>query len=392
MPPAKLLQEIDLEFQKRYGHAPEWVAAAPGRVNLIGEHVDYNDGWALPFAIDRSTAIAASRAAPGSATELQSMSRDRPVRVAEFRSLPGGGDDWANYVIGVMALGEQLFGPLPALQILVHSDLPSGAGLSSSAALTVATATLLEGVMGSRISGLKKAELCQRAEGLFAGVPCGLMDPYTSVHGITDHLLWLDCRVPSHRLIPFNSSELGLLVVDSQVRHSLADGAYAERRDQCYSAAEKLGVDSLREAFVRSEQLPWKRLTEVEQRRARHVISELDRTEQMVSALRRSDWARAGRLLYESHESLRDNYEVSCVELDVLVDAAQRRGAESGIWGARMTGGGFGGCLLALTRRDAVTTAARGLVDDYLAATGRSATWWEVHPSAGAALLRGATD
>jgi galactokinase len=375
-------------LQQRWGQPPAWLAAAPGRVNLIGEHTDYNDGFVLPMAIDRHVVIAAAPPATPGRPRLRLYSRelDGEVEVRLDGPVLPSGPAWANYVRGVLDGFLRRGAALPSLDAVVVSDLPLGGGLSSSAALEVAAATALEAASGWTLSPAEKALLCQEAEQRFAGVPCGIMDQLASTMGDRAGALLVDCQSGAVRAVPLPDAEAAVLVSNSQVQHALGDGAYARRRAECTEAARRLGVLSLRaadEAVVAAER---DRLGDPFFRRARHVTSENARTLAAAEALAAGDHRAAGRLMYESHRSLRDDYEVSCHELDVLVDIAREMGEAGGVWGARLTGGGFGGCTITLVRTDQAALVAATLSREYHRRTGRSTSPFLVRPAQGAHL------
>ena len=378
------------QFAKAYGHPPRWIAAAPGRVNLIGEHTDYNDGFVLPMAIERYALIAAAPAAAGAPrVELRSAEIiGQPVIIDLANPLqPFPKGTWANYPAGVLAgfLARGL--KLPGFDAIIHSTVPLGGGLSSSAALEVATATLLETITGQTLDPVEKALLCQQAEHQYAGVPCGIMDQFISVMGRKDHLLLLDCRSRKTELVPMSDPSVAILVTNTNVKHELTGGEYAQRRAQCEAAAKTLGIASLRDATAAALEQAKTRMDPVVFRRARHVIGEIERTPRAAQAIRVSDWTRAGQLMYASHDSLRDDYEVSCAELDAVVEIARGIGPKGGVFGCRMTGGGFGGCTVALVKTDAVDAITKKIGGDYKRKTGIAATIFESRPAAGATML-----
>jgi UDPglucose--hexose-1-phosphate uridylyltransferase len=375
-------------LQQRWGQPAAWLAVAPGRVNLIGEHTDYNGGFVLPMAIDRHVVVAAAPAPAGARPRLRVWSRELQAEVEVRLDSPvlPAGPAWANYVRGVVDGCLRRGLPVPALDMVVVSDLPLGGGLSSSAALEVATATALEAACGTAMSPVDKAHLCQEAEQRFAGVPCGIMDQLASSLGDASGALLVDCESEAVRLVPLPASELALLVSNSQVTHALADGAYALRRAECASAARILGVASLRAATVEAVEAARQQLGEPLYRRARHVTSENARTLAAAEALDAGDHRSAGLLMYESHRSLREDYEVSCHELDVLVDIAREMGEGGGVWGARLTGGGFGGCTITLVRADQAALVAATLSREYTRRTGKQTTPFLVRPAQGAHL------
>ncbi len=384
----ELVQATAHDFKKAFSRDPQWVAAAPGRVNVIGEHTDYNDGFVLPMAIDRYTVIAASPNGTDKIT-LRSAAGDGIASVDLTQPLkPGPKGYWANYPMGViagfLARGLKLVG----FDAVLHSTVPLGGGLSSSAALEVATATLLEAITGQKLDPVDKALLCQKAEHDYAGMPCGIMDQFISVMGKQDHLLLLDCRSRRPELVPMTDSSMALLIVNTNVKHELTGGEYAKRRAQCEQAAKVLGVASLRDATADMLERARGRLEEVVFRRARHVISEIERTVHAAEGVRASNWPTVGQLMYASHASLRDDYEVSCPELDAVVEIAQAIGPKGGVSGCRMTGGGFGGCAVALVRTDAVAAVSERIAAEYERRTRIKPTLFVSRPAAGAAVLK----
>jgi galactokinase len=252
----------------------------------------------------------------------------------------------------------------------------------------VATATLVEAMTGVALDPIEKALLCQKAEHDFAGVPCGIMDQFASTFGRADHLMLLDCRSQKIEHIPLQDPAITVLIINSNVKHELSGGEYAERRAQCESAARKLGVTSLRDAAFPQLKVRARQLEDVEFRRARHAISEIARTVKAAAALKAGDWLEVGRLMYASHDSLRDDYEVSCRELDVLVNEARRIGADAGVIGSRMTGGGFGGCTVSLVDTAKVDAIADRLLEEYRESTGIEASALTSRPARGAHVIR----
>ncbi len=379
------------EFEKAFARAPRWVAAAPGRVNVIGEHTDYNDGFVLPMAIERYTVIAAAPAAgAGQIVRLRSTLGDGVAAIDLRRPLsPAPKGTWFNYPLGVIA-GFLARGARPGgFDALIHSNVPFGGGVSSSAALEVATATLLEAMTGRTLDPLEKALLCQKAEHDYAGMPCGIMDQFISVMGRKDHLLLLDCRSRKPELVPMTDPSVALLITNTNVKHELTGGGYAKRRAQCEEAAQALGVPSLRNATAGMLQSADGKLDPVVYRRARHVIAEIERTVRAAQAVRASNWPALGQLMYASHASLRDDYEVSCAELDAVVEIAQTIGPNGGVLGCRMTGGGFGGCTVALVRADALDAVSDRIADGYEKRTQIKPSLFVSRPAQGATLLKG---
>jgi galactokinase len=339
------------------GPRGEFLVVSPGRVNLIGEHTDYNDGFVLPLAIDRGLRIAVRRRDDGRAV----LTSDRAAGVVEIdlaAPLQPGRTDWGRYVEGVCAGYRRLGWDLPGFAAAITADLPSGGGLSSSAALEVGMATAIEALCGRSLAAVERALLCQRAEHEFAGVPCGIMDQFAVALAQPGAALLIDCRDRETSDVPLGD-EVAVLVIDSGVSHALADGGYAARRRECEAAACGLGVRSLRDVTLLAWRAAERTLPEPDRRRARHVVTENVRVLAFAAAARGGDWATAGRLMNESHASLRDDFEVSCRELDLICEAVAPL---EGVHGCRMTGGGFGGCAVALVdavRAGAVVAAAR---------------------------------
>ncbi len=340
-------------FAKHFGSAEGVrVYRAPGRVNLIGEHTDYNLGFVLPIALDLATWVAAAPSSDGhlhAYSEAKDETWDWPV--SQFGDLKPAGH-WTDYVAGVAQQLIRLGMPVEGCKLLIRSNVPDGAGLSSSAAIEVSTALAL--LHGRAIEPLELAKLCQRAEREFVGVPSGIMDQYISVFGKADSAVLIDCRSLEHELVPLPADGVQIWAVNSMVRHALGQSAYRERVEQCAMAVDAIArrypeVKSLRDATM--PQLESTPLPSVIMRRARHVISENMRVKLFVNAARRGDLSRMGELFQESHLSMQHDYEISCDEIDFLVQDAI--GVE-GVYGARMTGGGFGGCTVNLVRPDAV--------------------------------------
>jgi galactokinase len=392
----ELAVRVAEQFAKTYGRPSRWIVAAPGRVNLIGEHTDYNDGLVLPMAIERYTVMAADRplAAPkdgegGAWTITIHDSRaNETAQIDVSKPVARGEPKWSNYIRGVIAgyLSRDI-NP-GGLDVLLHSTVPLGGGLSSSAALEVCTATLIEAVTGRKLDAVEKALLCQKAEHEFAGVPCGIMDQFISVMGRENHLLLLDCRSRKTEHVPMNDPSVTVLIVNTNVKHDLAGSEYHARREQCETAAKILGVPSLRNATPDALEDSRGRLDEVIYRRARHVISEIERVVYAAEGVRASNWPTVGQLMYASHDSLRDDYEVSCRELDAVVEIAGDIGIKDGVYGCRMTGGGFGGCCVALVKTDAVETISKRVASDYKANTGIEVTIFSSRPAAGATVVK----
>ncbi len=374
-------------FSKCFGRSPRWIVAAPGRVNLIGEHTDYNDGFVLPMAIERYTMLAADRSAERQVT-LNSMTTGETATFSLRPKVAKGEPGWSNYVRGVIAGFQQRGKKISGFDALIESTVPFGGGVSSSAALEVATATLLEVIEGVALEPMEKALLCQKAEHDFAGVPCGIMDQFTSVMAQPDHALLLDCRSRTSVAVPMTDPEITVLIINTNVRHKLADGEYASRRAQCQVAAKAMGVPALRDATLKLLASTKNRMAPVAYRRARHVITENERTQQAAGAIRSGQWDVMGELMYASHISLRDDYEVSCRELDVVVEIARSIGMKEGMIGCRMTGAGFGGCAVSLVKTEAVAAITRRMDESFEQKTGSQPSIFSTRPAGGARNLK----
>ena len=384
-----LTAHITAEFQKHYGRLPRWIVAAPGRVNVIGEHTDYNDGFVLPMAIERYAIMAADPAAAPGAINIYDAHFQETAKIDISASVTKGQPKWSNYIRGVLAGFQKRGEKIPALDVAFMSTVPLGGGLSSSAALEVCTATLMEAATGKTIDPIEKALLAQKAEHDFAGVPCGIMDQFISALGREGHLLLLDCRTRKTELVPMSDPSVALLVINTNVKHELSGGEYAERRAQCEEAAKNLGVKSLRDVSPDQLEKGKGKLSEVVYRRARHVIGEIERTVHAAEGIRASNWPGVGNLMYASHASLRDDYEVSCAELDAVVEIAEDIGYQGGVYGCRMTGGGFGGCCVALVKAGAVDAITKKIAADYKIKTGIEASIFSSRPAAGATIIKG---
>jgi len=373
--------EIKKEFLETFDYLPDIIAAAPGRVNLIGEHIDYSDGFVLPFAIkDRTYCAIGIRG--DRKVRITSMQRNNKIIETSLDEIePGLSGDWERYPLGVIwALHLER-----GIDLMIDGQVPLGAGLSSSAALECSVATALNQLfsLGNSLEDL--ARLAQLAENQYVGVPCGIMDQSVSLMARSGYALLLDCRDLTTSNIEFDlaASDLELLIIDTQAHHSLTDGGYAERRSACESVVAKLGINSLRDLSLDKLESSRKLLTEIEYLRARHAVTETNRVINAVNSLQAKDFASLGRLLNESHLSLRDDYEVSCPELDCAVDSA----LEAGALGARMVGGGFGGSAIALIN-SAHTSRTISAIDKAFAENGFiSPRFFTSLPSQGAEII-----
>lgn len=378
-------ETIRARFTETFGRAPEVITRAPGRVNLIGEHVDYHDGLVLPIAVEQSTWVAVASRKDSAATAVA-------LDLGERASWPIDGwsreqqPHWSSYIAGVAAILRRQSPWLDGFDLVVASDVPRGVGLSSSAALEVSTGLALTSIAGEPLDSNEFVDLCRAAEHEFAGVPCGIMDPTASLLARAGCALLLDCRTRAVEHVPMSLEDCVLLLADSGVRRELADGAYAERQRECaagleYFRARSASVRSLRDVSSQSARTHASQMDPLAAARAMHVTGEIERTRAAADALRRSDAKTLGRLMSESHESLRDLYQVSCAELDAIVDAVRPL---PGVFGARMTGAGFGGCAIVLARASSERLVRAALLDG---TTPRARSVIAVHPGAGASII-----
>lgn len=396
-----LLDETIADFQKQYRSKPKWLVFAPGRVNLIGEHTDYNDGFVFPMAIERYTIIAAgpSQNVPERNDKNQKIAQIRTKNLNQTSSFllegeiqPAEKVRWSSYVQGSIACSLEKELNVEPFCAVLNSNVPIGGSLSSSASLEVAVATLMEAMSGQTLNPVDKALLCQKAEHLFAKMPCGIMDQFISTLGVKDHAMLLDCRSLVPKMIPLLDPSIVVLITNSNVKHSLTGSEYPERRQSCEEASRILGVTKLRDVSPDMLESSREKLLGLENgdryyRRAKHVVSEDIRTQTMAQALIAADWEKVGEQMYASHESLKIDYEVSCPELDVLVDIAKSIGFDGGMIGSRMTGGGFGGCMVSLVRADQVDDVSETIRTGYFSKTGIKPTIFATRPAQGASIL-----
>lgn len=380
---ASLVERVR-SYAHHQGLDVEGVWSAPGRVNLIGEHTDYNDGFVLPFGIQQRTAVALS-ARTDRMIRVVSTHSDEAVEVSLDELHPDVLHDWSAYPLGVAwAIGESGhdLSQVHGVTIAIDSDVPLGAGLSSSAAIECAVAVALRDVWRVNASDSELARICQRAENVAVGAPTGIMDQSVSLMAQAGHALFLDCRDLSTQAIPFDLQAAGLtiVVIDTQVKHSHATGGYASRRAACEQAAATLGVTALRDASLDQLEAARDELSDEVFRRARHIITENDRVLSTVDSLTSFGPRAIGDLLVASHKSMRDDFEISCPELDLAVDTA----LQSGAIGARMTGGGFGGAAIALVETAQAEPLIHAVVGAFEAAGYQQPYCFSVTPSEGA--------
>ncbi|CAM5567560.1 galactokinase [Streptomyces purpurascens] len=382
-------ETVAARFSELYGAEPHGVWAAPGRVNLIGEHTDYNDGFVMPFALPHTAVAAVSRREDG---VLRLHSADVEGGVAELRMddlSPESDKNWTAYPAGVVWALREAGHAVTGADIHLSSTVPSGAGLSSSAALEVVVALALNDLFSLGLRGWQLARLCQRAENVYVGAPVGIMDQTASACCEAGHALFLDTRDLSQKQIPFDLAAEGmrLLVVDTQVKHSHSEGEYGKRRAGCEKGAALLGVNALRDVAYDDLDEALSRLGDEEEvrRLVRHIVTENERVERAVSLLESGDDTRAiAPILVEGHASLRDDFRISCPELDLVVDTA----LASGALGARMTGGGFGGSAIVLAEETDVDAITKAVTEAFAAAGFTAPRVFEAVPSAGARRVR----
>ncbi|MCQ6269768.1 galactokinase [Pseudarthrobacter sp. R1] len=381
-PESTAVEDLAARFTREFGGVAAGVWQAPGRVNLIGEHTDYNEGFVLPFAIDRTARVAVA-VRPDNTVRLLSTYGDQGVVTTSLDSLqPGSAKGWTKYPLGVMwALRQRGIG-VPGVDLLLDSNVPLGAGLSSSHAIECAVISALNELTGAGLEAEDMVLATQQAENDFVGAPTGIMDQSASLRGSKGHAVFLDCRDQHVSLVPFETepADLVMLVIDTKVSHSHADGGYASRRASCELGAEVLGVKALRDVQVADLEEAAGLLDEVTFRRVRHVVTENDRVLQTVDLLAGQGPAAIGPLLDASHASMRDDFEISCPELDLAVEASRANGAI----GARMTGGGFGGAAIALTPVGAEQKVRDAVVQAFAGAGFTAPDIFTVTPAAGA--------
>jgi galactokinase len=362
--------QLPEKFAALFGTAPI-VIQAPGRVNLIGDHTDYNDGFVMPAAIPFHTTVAIA-ARTDERLVIFSENYGEQVEFATAEFPPAARRHWSDYIVGVASKLKEQGIRAGGANLLIRGDVPQGSGLSSSASLEVAVCQALLEVAGQSMTGTEMALLCQRAENEFVGARCGIMDQFVSVHGERDHALLLDCRSLEYSQQPL-PPEVRVVICNTMVRHSVAEGEYNQRRRECeagahFFAERRLAVKALRDVSMEEFQKYADALPETIRKRCRHVISEDARVIEAAAALRRKDLVEFGRLMGESHSSLRDDFEVSCRELDAMVDLAKEI---DGVYGARMTGGGFGGCTVNLVKGGSMENFQTKIASEYERATGQ---------------------
>lgn len=388
----KNTNRLELEFVNRFGHSPEFIVSAPGRVNLIGEHTDYNDGFVFPAAIDKYVYLVGCQR-PDRQVHLHALDMDEECILSLDSPDTSGTPAWSNYLKGVAhLLQEQVLNcmdqTLKGMSGVITGNVPIGAGLSSSAALSVASSLAFLGVCGLQLDGtgtntnsaattielppIELAALCQRTEHEFAGVNCGIMDPTISLLGKSDHALFLDCRSLEYTHVPLNLEDILIVICNTNVKRELASSEYNKRRTECERGVEIMqqwipAITSLRDVTLDDFKKHEANLPKITLKRCKYVVAENIRVQNAVNALTTKNINTFGTLMNESHAGLRDVYEVSCDELNILTEIAQ---SIDGVIGARMTGAGFGGCTVNLVHQDSVETLRKRITGTYTQRTG----------------------
>ena len=386
----KSVQMVQQIFEEKFGAGSRiLIGQAPGRVNLIGEHTDYNDGFVFPMALDFKMTMAA-RKRNDQLVKIYSIDHQEQVEFelngAIFHDQKA---TWSNYLRGVMEILRQAGVELCGVEIAFHGDVPQGAGLSSSAALEVVTVVVLQALIGFKFTPLELAKLCQKAENQFVGMNCGIMDQFISMMGEENHALFLDCRSLEYQQVPLELDDCRIVICHSGVKHSLVDSEYNQRRKECEAVVTALQnafpeIKALRDANLSQLAAVCERITETEYQRAYHVISEDNRVLESITALKAGNLVEFGNLMNASHDSLRDDYQVSCSEIDLLVELAR---VVPGVLGSRITGGGFGGCTVNLIKAAAIPEFTEKLAQEYQAQTGIKPRFYISTAANGAKIL-----
>ena len=379
-------RDLAVEFAYRFGRAPT-VSRAPGRVNLIGEHTDYNGGFVMPAALEFATLTAASQRSDRR-LQVYSMIMDETREFDLDSPPPGPTGDWSDYIVGVALMLESSGRNLSGADLIVWSDVPIGAGLSSSAALEVSCAHALLTESGLPFDPIEIAQICQRAENDFVGMRCGVMDQYIACCGVAGHALLIDCRSLASRHVAI-APNLRILIANSGVRHQHAGGEYNLRREACEEGVRLLSrylgpIQALRDVTPQQLESKRRKLPELIYRRCRHIVTENARVLEAERALETGDFVACGRAMNASHLSMRDDFEITCPEVDMLAGLAQN---VKGVYGSRMTGGGFGGCTISLIEEWAIDKTSQMLTDGYRIAMGRDVDIYVCAPSDGAQLI-----
>ncbi|MGR3808691.1 galactokinase [Pasteurella testudinis] len=385
-------QQAQKAFIDQFEYEPQLLVYAPGRVNIIGEHTDYNDGFVMPCAIDYGTAISGAKRADSIfrvyASDLQQWDEFDLSRPIEAHANADGDYKWTGYVRGVVKyIQEKCPEFTTGADLAISGNVPLSSGLSSSAALEVATGKFCQLLGGLALSNVEIALIGQKAENRFVGCQCGNMDQLISALGQKDHLLKIDCRSLETEAVPVPQG-VAVMIVNSHVKHDLVAGEYNSRRQQCEQAAEFFGVKALRDVSIAQFEQHQAELTALDPlvaKRAKHIVTENQRVLDAVEALKSGDLQRVGVLMGQSHDSMRDDFEITVPEIDYLVELAQQAIGDSG--GARMTGGGFGGCIVALAPEEKIEAVRKNIADHYEKRTGLKEAFYVCHASEGVCVL-----
>jgi len=368
---------------------PKGAFSAPGRVNLIGEHTDYNEGFVLPMAIGKEI-IMLGQSRNDRLVQVYDLVYKTKIKFSLDNLTPLKKDTWSNYLMGVMDEIQKAGYPLQGANIIFNSNIPKGAGLSSSAALEVVTALTMAKLNLLKIEPVEMAHLCRRAENNFVGVACGIMDQYVSCLGKKNYALFIDCRSDDYELIPLKDHNYQIVICNSKIQRGLVNSEYNKRKEECKIAAEffkhklKREIRALRDITIDEYEIYQRQLPEVIARRAKHVISENYRVQAGVQALREGNFSTFGQLMIESHQSLKNDYKVSCAELDLLVDLALK---QERVLGARMTGAGFGGCTVNLIEKNYIDAFKKSIQNEYKKITGINPDIYITRPAEGAKVI-----
>ena len=376
----ELVETTVAAYMRQFGTPPAAAAIAPGRVEIMGNHTDYNGGFVLPAALDKATVMAGS-AVPGNTITLHAADFRRTAKFDLSALMRDPQNSWASYVLGVIGQLQKQGVPIGGFQAVIHSNVPGGAGLSSSAALEVAAALFLKQLFPYDAGPMQIARLCQLAENEFVGVKCGILDQFASVFGIDGGLLFLDCLTLEHSAVKMGRDDIALIICDSNVKHALTGGDYNTRRAECMAAAAFFGKQLLREVSLEEFHAGKHALPENQRKRAEHVLNEDQRVLAMRDAAKLGDTEVMGRLLAEGQASCRDLFENTSPEIDLLADMAALL---PGCIGAKMTGGGWGGCTINLVYADAADEFCRTLAADYKERTGTIASVYACRAAQGA--------
>lgn len=371
-------------FKNHYRYDPELLVQAPGRVNLIGEHTDYNDGFVLPCAINYSTVVASAKRSDQHVNIYTHIFHEEDQFSLNSPPLHHKNKTWSNYIRGVVFYLQEKFSILEGCDLLIHSNIPLGSGLSSSAALEVSIATTFKNLYNLEISPKELALLCQKAENKFVGCNCGIMDQFISTLGERDHSLLIDCRDLTTRSIPIPAA-VSVVIINSNVQHGLVTSEYNLRRQQCEEASHRLKVPKLRDATIELLEYHKSKMPEIVYRRAKHIITENNRTLAAAEALSHNNLTKMATLMHESHQSMKDDFEITVKPIDFLVDLIRDKSHDK--IGVRMTGGGFGGCVVALVPNEQVNAIKDLVAKHYFAETGLHESFYVCHASQGARSL-----